>query len=794
MAVVWVLGPLVAALPVLSVPAVAQPATAPQATDSSPDDGAPQGDGESALTALIPDSAVAHPEDWAAKLAVPPATTPAQTPPQPLPADTGGQTGPTVAGQPPLASPAPASPSADALAVQSALNPDSPLDELPGFSLPWPDLAQAPPELAGLAPDAPSSAPAPSLTTFPALPEPVTGAPSSHAADRVDHFAAGRVVLAWHTEGGSIPERTELETRFRALSTLQAMTTKEAENLPQFAQRAASDRAMIEQLLHVYGYYDAEATETLGAPISLSTSQPAGAVSAKSAAQVRFDIVPGQRYRFGLIDLGQLATTGPDFPVLRKSFAIVPGDPLHLDAIPTQTQHLEAALGESGYVFAHIDPPALTVDHLREEGDLALPVKPGGQYRFGEIVSTNPRFLSGHHLARIARFHAGQTYKLSEVEDLRRAILATGLVSSLTVTPREEAPPSPATATTPATPGVVALDVGMTPAPAKTISGAIGYDTAQGFRLEGGWEHRNLFPPEGSLHLRGVAGTNEQLAGVTFRRANFNGRDRVLTFDVTADNATLPAYAARAVDFTATYERQTTVLFQKPWSWSLGLEAEASAEREGVPSGITTGRVNYLTFAAPLRASWDRSNDLLDPRHGYRVSLRLSPEVSQARGITSTYARTQLDASWYQPAFAGVVLATRLRLGSIFGTDLENIAPSRRLYAGGGGSIRGFGYELVGPRNALNEPLGARSLYEVSLEARVNTGLFHNSLALVPFLDTGGAGTGTVPNFQEMRYGAGLGFRYETGFGPVRLDIGTPLDPHPGDSRVGVYITLGQAF
>ena len=98
------------------------------------------------------------------------------------------------------------------------------------------------------------------------------------------------------------------------------------------------------------------------------------------------------------------------------------------------------------------------------------------------------------------------------------------------------------------------------------------------------------------------------------------------------------------------------------------------------------------------------------------------------------------------------------------------------------------------PRNAQGEPEGARSLYEASLEARINTGLFGGAMALVPFLDSGGAGTGTVPDFKGMRYGAGLGMRYETGFGPVRLDVGTPIDRRPGESRIGVYVTLGQAF
>ena len=226
----------------------------------------------------------------------------------------------------------------------------------------------------------------------------------------------------------------------------------------------------------------------------------------------------------------------------------------------------------------------------------------------------------------------------------------------------------------------------------------------------------------------------------------------------------------------------------------MGLEVQASDEREGVPNGVTTGRTFYLTTALPLRAAFDHSDNLLDPRTGWRAALRVSPERSWVHEVGHSYARIQADASWYLPVGKQVVLASRARFGSLVGTDINNVAPSRRFYAGGGGSIRGYGYELVGPLNALGEPKGGRSLYEFSIEARVNTGWFGGALQLAPFLDSGNAETGAIPRFTDTRYGAGLGIRYKTGFGPIRLDIGTPLNPRPGDSRIGVYVALGQAF
>lgn len=750
---------------------------------------------ETDLKALIPDTALAHPEDWAK---APGAE-----------GDRGQESGNTASG----------------------INPGSPLPDIPGLDLDWPDRHLDLPPLPILVPE-PDGLDAQSAP----IAVPAVELPRQEEGTQRDRLASGRLLLDW--QGIAPPERRAIEARFRALSALQNEPGKEREqeSLAQLAVRAASDRDVLEHILRVFGYYDAEVTQTLASAVAPA----AGARSASRKAQVppvHFDIVAGSRYRFGTVALPGLEAAGADAATLRKSFAIVSGDPLDSDTIVAETGHLDTALGENGYPFAKIAPASLTVDHEREEGDLTMQVTPGAQYRFGAIESENPRFLSSRHLARIARFRPGQLYRRSEVDDFRRAILATGLVSSLTVTPRAEARPGEAgvseagaseagagaagpasiaapAATTPAPasapsspsspePGTVALDVAMKPAPLRSISAGAGYDTEEGFLLETSWEDRNLFPPEGSLRLRGIAGTDEQLAGVTFRRNNFDGRDHTLSFDLYAQNANLIAFAARKVAFSATYERQTTLIFQKPWTWSIGAGAEASDEREGAPTGTPAiacpgsclpPRHLYVTGSLPLRAAYDGSDSLLDPHHGWRVALSVSPQVSFTQGVTSPFVMIEGDASTYLPLAPGVVFAGRGRLGSILGTALDNIAPSHRFYAGGGGSIRGFGYDLVGPRNSYTEPEGGRSVYELSGEMRFHTALLGGALSLAPFLDTGGAETGSAPTFGAMRYGAGLGFLYASGFGPIHVDIGTPLDPHPGDSRIGVYISLGQAF
>lgn len=655
----------------------------------------------------------------------------------------------------------------DTIADASEVDPDSPLAEQPPIDLPWPDSLELP-QLAPLEPD--------DSIQFADVED--DERPVTAFADAAVVEITSELVLAFPPDDTAFPEREAFAQRYRDLSTIAELDGDE-DNIAQIAARAKADEELLATMLRVYGYYDAQVLRTIGAILP-------GEDTASERATVRFDIIPGTRFRFGALDLGNL-TAAADGPALRQAFEIQSGDPLSSDTIVAEQFDLDRALGELGYPFAAIDEPELLVDHARDEGDLKMQVTPGGKFVFGEVSSNLPDFLSSEHLTRIARFDAGDVYQRSLEFDLRRAIVATGLVSSVAITQRKVSEPSGDR------PGEVALDVELTKARLRTIAGAIGYGTGEGFRAEASWEHRNLFPPEGMLRVRGIAGTQQQLAGVTFRKNNFRGRDKVLTLDAFASTISSQAFEARTVSAVGTYERLSTLLFQKPLSWSIGLEAVATQERARTRDVILP-RQTFFVGALPGYAQLDTTDDLLDPTRGFRVGARLSPEVSRTNGTESFYLRSQVDASYYRQIKDRFVVAARVRFGAIPGTEIENIAPSRRLYSGGGGSVRGYGYQAIGPRDALGSPTGGRSLLEGAVEARIGTRYFDGALSVVPFLDAGSVGQSVLPDFDVVRFGVGVGARYETGFGPLRVDVATPINPGPGDSRIAVYVSLGQAF
>jgi translocation and assembly module TamA len=615
------------------------------------------------------------------------------------------------------------------------LDPSAPLDELPDLGVDWPDMEAASDDR-------------------------IADAPDTGIAD-----AAAERRYAVRIEGLDGETEAALREPFDSLSTL-AKNIKDPANAAQMDRRAREDAELLAELLRARGYYDALVRTRVEAA-------PTGA-----EVVVTLEAEPGPVYRFAEVNLPGLEAAGEDMAALREAFAVAANEPVDAARVTAGEAALRVELGKRGYAFAEIEEMDIALDHESRTAILTLPVDPNGARQFGRIAIEGRPLFTPRHIQRIARWKPGAPYRAALVEDLRRALIATGLVSSVAIRPVASQDRS------------VDLAVSLERAPMRTVAGQAGYGTGEGIRIEASWQHRNLLPPEGAVTFRGVLGTQEQLVGAVLRRNNFLRRDQVLTAQIAVSNIDRAAYDARTTILSGAIERQTNLIWQKKWTWSAGAELVATDERDVDLDTGTTRRRTFFIGALPSSLSYDGSNDLLDPTTGYRLALRFSPEASLQSG-TFGYARTQIDASLYQPFTPTVTLAARIRLGTILGADRDRIAPSRRFYAGGGGSVRGYGFQRLGPRDPVfDDPIGGRSLTEFALEARIRWG----NWGLVPFLDGGNISTSPVPKFDNLRFGAGVGLRYHTRFGPIRVDVGTPLNPRSGDSRVAVYVSLGQAF
>lgn len=562
-----------------------------------------------------------------------------------------------------------------------------------------------------------------------------------------------------------------------------------ADNAAMVRARLSADGELMQRILSSEGYYDATVNTRIDRTPRPADGEGAAAGTAGREANrgnrgpliAVIDVSPGKRYTFSDIVINAAATVPPG--LIKDNFPLAIGEPIVAQRVQGAEAAIALKLPEEGYPFAKVGQRDILLDGATGDGVYTLPVDIGKRSRFGGIETKGDLAFDAEHVEVLARFKRGDLYDSRKVDDLRQALVATGLFSSIA------AEPQPTGESAGDDTEYVTMLVTQDAGPPRTLAASAGYGTGEGIRIEGSWTHRNFFPPEGALIGRAVLGTQEQGIGATFRRSNAGRRDRTFEIVTEISRSNYNAFEALTGRVGFRVSRDSTPIWQKKLTYAYGAELIATSEDD---YDFDLGRRNrdfYTILGLTGQVGIDRTDSLLDPTKGFRVTTLIQPEGSLA-GRFSPYGRLRIDASGYYPVTDSIVLAGRVRVGSILGAARERLAPSRRFYAGGGGSVRGFGYQQLGPKDPNNDPIGGRSVNEAAFEARYRFGNF----GVVGFVDAGQVYRGSTPTFSDLRFGAGIGARYYTNFGPMRLDIATPIGRKPGEALVAVYVSIGQAF
>lgn len=580
----------------------------------------------------------------------------------------------------------------------------------------------------------------------------------------------------------------DLAGLFDGLSTLED-ADGEAANIAMLSARVTEDSALLQRILISEGWYEAEVVTRIDRS-DQANGQPLLAV---------LDVAPGDRYTLAEINVQAGPTVPPAF--IEDNLALRVGEPIIAARVQGAEAQVAIALPEQGYPFAEVGQRDILLDQETDVGVYTLPVETGPRARFGGFVTTGNLAFDAEHVDVLARFERGELYDSRKVDDLRKALVATGLLSTVSVVPERTGEPAGDDTE------FVTIAVEQEAGPPRTIAGSAGFGTGQGIRIEGSWSHRNLFPPEGALIASAVLGTQEQGAGVTFRRSNAGRRDRTVELGLSALHSDYDAFEAFTGRLGGLISYSSTPIWQKRFTYAYGGEIIGTIEED---FDIALGeRVDRTYFIGALigQVGFDTSDSLLNPTEGFRVKALLQPEGSLQDGF-DPYVRGVVDGSAYYSVGDSIVLAGRVRVGTIQGVDRTDIAPSRRFYAGGGGSVRGFGYQELGPRVEEPNPdfdptdpddetdpfqfrpIGGLSVNELAAEVRYRFGNF----GVVGFVDAGQVYESSTPNFSDLRYGVGVGGRFYTNFGPLRVDVATPLGRREGESAISVYVSIGQAF
>jgi translocation and assembly module TamA len=672
--------------------------------------------------------------------------------------------------------------------------PLEPLSTFQGPARPRPPPAQPGATAAEPQATAPVTTPAgtfPPVTepTDPALTQPLTPINQFQLATPAPDAKAGKDVsppTIRYTLAVEGLKQIDLEGRFRSLSALEDGDGR-ATNAAMVSARTKEDELLALRLLRSEGYYDATVSSTI-----------AQVPNAPAQLAVTIATIPGHRY-----DFGQIRIQGPDTVpsgLARDALKLKSGAPIVAADVEAAEANVRLRLPQQGYPFADIGQRDVLLDPDTHLGDYTLPLDPGPRSTFAGFTTDGKLAFDAHHVGVLARFRRGELYDSRKVDDLREAMVATGLFRTVAAAPERTGQMAPDGTE------YVNIRVHQVAGPARTLSGTAGYSTGQGLRAEATWEHRNLFPPEGALRVSGILGTQEQSLIVQFQRNNAGQRDRTLLIQAQAGRQDYAAYHGYIARLYGLVSRASTPIWQKRWTYSYGGELVASNEDEKRFPPISLKTAHFIAGLIG-QIGYDTSNSLLDPTKGFRLGLRSNPEVS-LREPTKPYIRNIVDGSVYYPATDSLTVAGRVRVGSIFGANLGDLPPSRRIYGGGGGSVRGYGYQQLGPKVEIPNPkfdptdpkekdpptifvpTGGRSQIEFALESRYRFGDY----GVVAFVDAGQVYESQFPKLSGMRYGVGIGGRFYTNFGPFRADVAVPIGRKKGESRFAVYVSIGQAF
>jgi translocation and assembly module TamA len=559
-------------------------------------------------------------------------------------------------------------------------------------------------------------------------------------------------------------EDSDLASLLDKVSELKTLEDKPPASEEALRRRADRDLERLADAAHSLGYWDADFS------YDIDTSA--------ETAKVTVTVKQGPLYR-----VASVKVLGPDgqpltIPQDGKKLPLKPGDPAQTAPVVATETTLVTAFGDSGYPFAKVENRRVEIDRGTQTMDVTYTLDPGPVMRFGPVAISGLERLNPAYVEGRERWQSGEIYDASKVEETRRALIETGLFSTVQITPTAD----------PEHPGEVRMTIDATERLHRTIGAGLAYNTSQGFGARAFWENRNLFGNAEYLRLSADVGQQLDAFRANFRRPDFLAVDQDFLATAEFANDIPVAYTSRRGIVTAGIERRVDRWLTGGLSL-LGEQANVT-QLANVPG---RGTQRYELVGLPAYVKLDQTDDLLNPTAGYRAQLSTTPARTFS-GSHLTFVTNLLSGSTYWPLGSEqrTVLAGKLALGSLDGAQLSQLPADQRIYAGGGGSIRPYGWQLAGPLAPNNKPIGGKSSLVLNLEARVK---ITETIGIVPFFDAGSYYESAVPQLgRTLLYGVGLGARYYTAFGPLRLDLATPLHKRSADSPIQVYISLGQAF
>ncbi|TGQ42584.1 MULTISPECIES: autotransporter assembly complex family protein [unclassified Mesorhizobium] len=537
--------------------------------------------------------------------------------------------------------------------------------------------------------------------------------------------------------------------------------------------KARSDREQLVAALYADARYEGVVTITIqGKP--LDELPPDAEFSGPQPIPVAINVTAGPKFTLGNIKL-----EGDAAGLASADFGLIAGGDAGSGAVLKAEALIVRALQQEGRPLAKITGSEIVADHATSTLDVTLTVAAGPVAGYGNTTVEGTEKVDRDFTEYMTGLKRGRQYSPDEIEDARDRLLGLEVFNSVTL---KEADSLDAE-------GNIPIGVQVSERKPRYFGLGGSFSNTEGLGIEGYWGHRNLFGRAEKLRIDGAIsgiGSNDLTelnynAGIMFEKPGvvgpaskfFAGVKTVLEHPDAYDHFSVKGNTGLSYELD---KRQT-------------VSAEVALDYSRIRDSF--GKHRYLIASIPLQYVFDNRDDRLNPTKGFRALAYAEPSYDILSG--AAFVKLKGEGSTYQSLDSGgrFVLAERAAIGSIIGTSLQNVPADRRFYSGGGGSVRGYAYQGIGPKDIDGQPIGGLSFFETSVEMRVAV---TDTIGIVPFVDAGTVSTKQFPDFSDMKVGAGVGVRYLTPFGPLRVDAAVPLNRDPGDPHFGIYAGIGQAF
>lgn len=500
-------------------------------------------------------------------------------------------------------------------------------------------------------------------------------------------------------------------------------------------------------------------------------------------ARVEVLIVPGPAFLFGkalITNQAPPATNRRDEVPLPAEKGFASGEVARSGTILAAERLAVEAWRQQGHAKASIAERRVEALHSADVVDATLTVSPGRRAIYGFTKTEGTERMDPGFVAWMAGLTPGEEFDPDDIERARKRLARLDVFRSLRLVEADEIGPD----------GVLPITVVVQERALRRIGVGGTYSTVDGLGLETYWLHRNLFGRAERLRIEGKVGGISGVdpndftyrLGATFMRPGVFTPDTDFVASVFGDREVLEPYTRTGVTGQAGF----THIFTDEISGRIfGTARYARFEDE------VFGTRTFTSFGVLGGLVFDSRDNAGNAKEGYYAEVTAEPFYEIQYGNLASSFTAEGRAYYGFGEENRIVAAGRLKVGSFVGASIAETAPDKLFFAGGGGSVRGYAYRNIGVPVG-NNVIGGRSLVEGSAELRVAV---TNTIGLVGFVDAGYVGADSVPDFDDpFKIGVGGGLRYQTGLGPIRLDVGFPLDPGPGDPTAAFYVGIGQAF